>query len=179
MSKTVHNFLFAINIKNTVSCMDGTVVLQSVNPNLPLSYSFLASYKSFFLHFRWKFFAFSLHEVYIISYEAQLSVQNHNAFKILNVSSSLDSWQSSIKRKYFILIQGQYCAVFEEGLGRVIVDLYTSCPECPMIYSSAESWNCKTLLYILDHSSGRFVFFLILHLKATKDFWYQKYLIHW
>lgn len=38
-------------------------------------------------------------------------------------------------------IVGQYCAVFEEGLGRVIVDLYTSCPECPMIYSSAESWN--------------------------------------
>lgn len=81
-------------------------------------------------------------------------------FKLLNVSSSLDSWQSSIKRNYVILIEGQYCAVFEERLGRVIVDLYTNCPECPMIYSSAESWNCK--LYLLAHCS-----FFILHFKAT------------
>lgn len=66
---------------------------------------------------------------------------------------------------YFILIQGQYCAVFEEGLGRVIVDLYTNCPECPMIYSSDESWKCK--LYLLARSSGFVLFFLILHLKAT------------
>lgn len=76
--------------------------------------------------------------------------------KLLNVSLSMDSWQSSIKKNYFILIQGQYCAVFEEGLGRVIVDLYTNCPECPMIYSSDESWKCK--LYLLARSSGSFLF---------------------
>lgn len=38
-------------------------------------------------------------------------------------------------------IAGHYCAVFEEGIGRVIVDYFIHCPECPSIYSSNESFK--------------------------------------
>lgn len=44
--------------------------------------------------------------------------------------------------------------VFEEGLGRVIVDFYINCFECLMIYSLDEFWKCK--LYFLVCLFGRF-----------------------
>lgn len=37
-------------------------------------------------------------------------------------------------------IIGQYCSVYEKGLGRVSVDLFRNCSECPLIYNSTESW---------------------------------------
>lgn len=44
--------------------------------------------------------------------------------------------------------------VFEEGLGRVIVDFYINCFECLMIYSLDEFWKCK--LYFLVCLFGSF-----------------------
>lgn len=45
--------------------------------------------------------------------------------------------------KILVLIVGQYCSVYEKGLGRVSVDLFRNCSECPLIYNSTESWICK------------------------------------
>lgn len=41
-------------------------------------------------------------------------------------------------------IPGHYCTVLEEGIGRVTVDLFNPCPECPCIYSSDESLKYST-----------------------------------
>lgn len=66
----------------------------------------------FYINFRWNF----SNSVYI---KFTLFHARHNylhkiimRFKLLNVSSLMDSWQFSIKRNYVILIKGQYCDIW-------------------------------------------------------------------
>lgn len=44
--------------------------------------------------------------------------------------------------------QGSYCAVFDNGIGRVIEDFSRPCSECPFKYPSADAMNCISYLLL-------------------------------